>query len=168
MTIFLIVFLLYIALRLYFRERQKSAGNIFMIGSRFTVLPDHVRLISILGMVGIGLVIIILSIMGYPLTTDQIAQILTLGIIIMSVQYLPLYMIGERGIVSIDSQVNWNDITSVRVQHNKNNGAARIKIGFKSADENSTVDVYIHSSQIEDFGKIVTELTSVQLERLDG
>ncbi len=119
-------------------------------------------------MVGVALIIIILTIMGYPLTTDQIAQILTLGIIIMSVQYLPLYLIGEKGVVSIDSQINWNDITSAQLQNGNKTGAVQIKLGYKTTEEASSVDVYIHSSQIDDFEKIVTELSSVQFDRSVG
>jgi len=168
MTIFLIVFFLYLLLRYFFRERQKRAGNVFMVGSRFSLLPDHIRLISILGMVGIALVIVILTIMGYPLTAEQISHILTLGIVLMSVQYLPLLMIGENGVVSIDSQANWKDITTAHVQDRTGEGAVRVNLDFQTFDEKSSIGFYIHSAQIEDFEKVLNELTSIQLERSGG
>jgi small-conductance mechanosensitive channel len=164
MTIFLIVFFLYLLLRYYFRERQKRAGNIYMVGSRFGLLPDHVRAISIVGMAGIALIIVIVSIMGYQLTPDQIAYMLTLGIVIMSVQYLPLFIIGENGFVSVDSQVNWKDVVSARVQNRKIGGSAQIHLGYQSEPGQSSIDIYIHSDQVKDFEKILTELTQVQLE----
>ncbi len=168
MTIFLIVFFLYILLRFFFRERQKRAGNIFMVGSRFAVLPDNVRIISIVGMAGIALLIVIVTIMGYQLTPDQIAHMLTIGIVIMSLQYLPLFIIGENGLVSIDTQVNWKDITSAHVQNNTKGGSAKIRVGFRVSAEISTIDLYIHSTQVNDFAKLMTELTSVQLEKMEG
>lgn len=168
MTIFLIVFILYLLLRYYFRDRQKRAGNIIMVGSRFAILPDYVRAISIVGMVGIALIIVILTIMGYQLTPDQIAQMLTLGIIIMSLQYLPLFMIGENGLVSIDTQITWKDITSAHVQHKKEGGSAKIRLGFQASAGNSSIDLYLHSTQLSDFQKVISELTSVQLERMEG
>jgi hypothetical protein len=168
MTIFLIVFFLYLLLRFFFRERQKRAGNIYMVGSRFALLPEHVRTFSIVGMAGIALLIVIVTIMGYQLTPDQIAHMLTLGIVIMSAQYLPLCIIGEKGVVSIDTQVGWNDITSASVRQNTKGGSARIKLGFRVSAAYSSIDLYIHSTQVEDFSKIVNEFTSVQLENPQG
>lgn len=168
MTVFLIVFFLYLLLRFYFRERQKRAGNIYMVGSRFALLPDHVRAISIVGMAGIALIIVIVSIMGYQLTPDQIAYMLTIGIVIMSVQYLPLFIIGENGLVSVDSQVNWKDVTSARMQNKKTGGSAQIHLDYKSSSDQASVDIYIHSDQVKDFEKILTELTEVQFEQPEG
>lgn len=164
MTIFLIVFFLYLLLRFFFRDRQKRAGNIYMVGSRFSVLPDHVRIISIVGMAGIALIIVILTIMGYQLTPNHIAHLLTIGIIVMSVQYLPLIIIGENGVVSIDTQVDWKDVTFARL-HTRNGGSAQVKMGFQSSAENSSIHVYIHATQVDDFEKLVSELSSVQFEK---
>lgn len=165
MTIFLIVFFLYILLRLLFRERQKRAGNIYMVGSRFPILPDYVRSIAIVGMVGIALLIVIVTIMGYQLTPDHISYMLTLGIIVMSIQYLPLFIVGEHGLVSLDTQVNWKDITSAHVQKNTGGGTVKIKVDFQTATKLSTIDVYVHASQTDDFEKIVNEFTSIQIQK---
>lgn len=163
MTVFLVVFFFYIVLRIFFRERQKKAGDVYMVGSRFAVLPEHVRAISIVGMSGIALLIVILTIMGYQLTADQIASMLTLGIIMMSVQYLPLCIVGENGLVSIDTQVNWKDVVAARVQSTKKGSSVQIIIDFKSPQRTDSIHVFIHSSQVKEFEKIVRELTSVSL-----
>ncbi len=167
MTIFLIVFFLYILLRLFFRDRQKRAGNVYLVGSRFSILPDHVRVISIVGMTGIALVIILLTIMGYQLTPDHIAHLLTIGIVVMSVQYLPLIIVGENGVVSIDTQVDWKDLIYARL-HTHSGSAAHIQVGFQSAAENASINLYIHTTQIDDFEKIVSELSSVKFDKQEG
>ncbi len=167
MTIFLIFFFLYILLRFFFRDRQKRAGNVYLVGSRFSILPDHVRVISIVGMTGIALVIILLTIMGYQLTPDHIAHLLTIGIVVMSVQYLPLIIVGENGLVSIDTQVDWKDLTYARL-HTHSGSAAHILLGFRSAAENASINLYIHATQIDDFEKIVSELSSVKFDKQEG
>jgi hypothetical protein len=164
MTIFLILFFIYIVLRLYFRERQKRAGEIFMIASRLAVLPEHVRIGSIVAMTGIALIVILLTISGYNPTTDQIAHILAAGIVILAAQYLPMCMIGSHGIVSVDVQIDWNDISSVEAALPASGSPQPIVVGYTTAGGASSIRLYIHQSQVEGLMQIVREYSSVSTD----
>jgi hypothetical protein len=165
LTLFLFVFFLYVVLRYFIRDRQNRAGNIYMVGSRYPILPEQVRAISIVGMGGIALLIVLITIMGYPLTPNQIASMLTVGLVIMGMQYFPLFIVGENGLVSLDTRINWSDVRSARVGENSIGGGRRIVIDFTATAKESTISLYIKEAQIDDFGKIIEEMTPGQLGR---
>jgi hypothetical protein len=161
MTLFLIFFFLYVVMRIVFKQKQSRVEPVLLVATRYGISPESVRSFSIMGMAGIALLIVILSIMGYRLTSDHIAYLLSLGIIVMTVQYYPLVLIGGKGIGSIDTSVSWKDIKSIRITDDERDKRIGIEILFNTEGSDRSVKIYIAQNQRDAFSAIVKEYSSI-------
>ncbi len=157
MTIFLIFFFLYLVLRVYMKQRQRQVEPVVLVGMRYGISPESVRSISIVGMAGIALLIVILTIMGVRLAPEHIAYLLTLGVITMSVQYYPLVLIGEKGITSLDTSVVWSDVAAVEVGRQTAGALSRVRIEFAAGKGRRSFSVFLRPDQVEAFHRLLKE-----------
>jgi hypothetical protein len=163
MTLFLIFFFLYVVMRIVFKQKQSRVEPILLVATRYSISPESVRSFSIIGMAGIALLIVVLTIMGYRLTPDYIAYLLTLGIIVMTVQYYPLVLVGGKGIASIDTSVNWKDIKSIRIADYEHDTRIGIDLLFGTDTSDRSVKIYIAQNQRDAFSAIVKEYSSASV-----
>jgi hypothetical protein len=151
-------------MRVLFKQKQKQVEPIVLVGTRYGVSPDGIRLFSVIGMVGIALLIVILTIMGYRLTPIHISYLLTLGIIVMTVQYYPLVLVGEKGIGSIDLSIYWKDLERVKIIRGPNNSRVHIEVYFRSGNAERSAKIFLSPDKVDAFSAMIKEYSSAAVE----